>query len=321
MDETRAAPATQPAASGRNWRESVRLFLTGFAMGCADIVPGVSGGTIAFILGVYERLVGSIRVVTGTTLREMLHLRIAAAIRSAPLPFLVPLGLGILVAAFSLANVISWALREHPVYVWSFFFGLVGASIVVVTGRVRVWSPVGVGAFAVAALAAYLLVGLAPTTTPDTTIAMFLAGSIAICAMILPGISGSFILIVIGKYDQVLDAVVNRDVLALGVFMLGAAVGIALFSRLLGWLLARQHDLMVLTLAGLMLGSLRKVWPWKETLTTRINSHGEEVPLQEANILPAAFDETVVLALALAIGGAVLILLLDKLGSLNAESR
>jgi putative membrane protein len=288
-------------------------------MGCADIVPGVSGGTIAFILGVYERLVASIKTMTGPILRDVLRLRFHAALRAAPLAFLIPLGLGIVIAAFSLANLISWALKEHPVFVWSFFFGLVGASIAVVTARVRAWSPTGILAFALAAAAAYLIVGLTPTTTPDTEIAMFLAGAIAICAMILPGISGSFILIIIGKYDQVLDAVVARDVLTLGVFLLGAAVGIALFSRVLSWLLTRHHDLTVLVLAGLMLGSLRKVWPWKETLTTRVNSHGELVPLQEANVLPPVLDEKVLLALVLALVGAVLILYLNRLGGLNGE--
>lgn len=319
MKEARTLPAPETTAAARPWKESARLFLTGFAMGCADIVPGVSGGTIAFILGVYERLVASIKTMTGPILRDVLRLRLRSALRAAPIAFLLPLGLGIVIAAFSLANLLSWALKEHPVFVWSFFFGLVGASIAVVTARVKAWSPTGILAFAAAAAGAYLIVGLAPTTTPDTEVAMFFAGAIAICAMILPGISGSFILIIIGKYDQVLDAVVARDVLTLGVFLLGAAVGIALFARVLSWLLTRHHDLTVLVLAGLMLGSLRKVWPWKETLTTRVNSHGELVPLQEANVLPPVLDEKVLLALVLALVGAVLILYLNRLGGLNGE--
>jgi putative membrane protein len=321
MEETRIYPVTAAITGIRAWRQSVRLFFTGFAMGTADIVPGVSGGTIAFILGVYEQLVQSIKTLTGPVLREVLRGRILVAIRSAPIPFVVPLGFGIMVAAISLANLLSWLLQEHPVFVWAFFFGLVGASIAIVAQRVRVWKIGGLAAFGIAALLAYAIVGLAPTTTPETAPAIFIAGSIAICAMILPGISGSFILIILGKYDQILDAVVNRDVVTLGIFLLGAIVGLALFSRVLSWLFARHHDLVVLVLAGLMLGSLRKVWPWKETISTRINSHGVEVPVQEANMLPVVLDASVALAVALAFLGAAVILYLNRLGTLSSRSR
>jgi putative membrane protein len=315
-------PTSRVAFRGiRASRETLRLFFTGFAMGTADIVPGVSGGTIAFILGIYDRLVASIKQMTGSTVRDVLRGRFRVALTTAPLPFILPLLIGIGVAAFSLANLLSWLLREHPLYVWAFFFGLVAASITVVTGRVRIWTLQGVAAFAVAAIGAYVLLGIAPVTTPETPLAVFVAGSIAICAMILPGISGSFILIILGKYDQILEAVTQRDVLTLGIFFLGALAGIALFSRLLSWLMAKQHDLMVLVLAGLMLGSLRKVWPWKETLSTRINRHGEEVPLQEANILPVTFDESLVVALLLALAGAAIILYLNRLGTLSSQSR
>jgi putative membrane protein len=321
VEEARLTPSRVAFRGIRASRETLRLFFTGFAMGTADIVPGVSGGTIAFILGIYDRLVASIKQMTGSTVRDVLRGRFRVALTTAPLPFILPLLIGIGVAAFSLANLLSWLLREHPLYVWAFFFGLVAASITVVTGRVRIWTLQGVAAFAVAAIGAYVLLGIAPVTTPETPLAVFVAGSIAICAMILPGISGSFILIILGKYDQILEAVTQRDVLTLGIFFLGALAGIALFSRLLSWLLAKQHDLMVLVLAGLMLGSLRKVWPWKETLSTRINRHGEEVPLQEANILPVTFDESLVVALLLAFAGAAIILYLNRLGTLSSQSR
>jgi putative membrane protein len=281
-------------------------------MGTADIVPGVSGGTIAFILGVYEQLVASIKTFTGSVLREALLGRFRKAIALAPIAFMLPIGIGIVTAAASLANLLSWLLSEHPVFVWAFFFGLVGASIFIVGARVRSWSPKGFVAFFMAAGAAYFIVGLAPTTTPETAPAFFISGAIAICAMILPGVSGSFLLIILGKYDQILDAVVQRDVVTLGIFFLGALAGIALFSRLLTWLFVRHHDLVILVLTGLMLGSLRKVWPWKETLTTRINSHGSEVPVQEANILPVALDETIA-AVLLAVLGASLIVVINRI--------
>lgn len=307
------SPSEVRSRSERWWIKRAQLFFSGFAMGAADVVPGVSGGTIAFILGIYEELIASIKTFTGEVLGLVLKLRLAEAIRIAPFPFIIPLLLGILIAVVSLANLVSWLLDEHPVHLWAFFFGLVGASILVVGRRVRSWSLPGVGCFLLAAGGAYLLVGVAPAETPDTPIWFFASGAIAICAMILPGISGSFILILLGKYDQVLDAVVDRDVLTIGIFLVGAVAGIALFSRVLSWLFTRYHDLMMLALAGLMLGSLRKVWPWKETISTRIDRHGMEVAAQEANILPDALDGSLALAVLLCVIGAALVLVLGRL--------
>lgn len=294
-------------------KRMLHLFFTGFAMGSADIVPGVSGGTIAFIFGIYKDLVNSIKHVSGETLALLLKGQVRQAIAGVPFAFLVPLVLGIGAAVITLANLLSRLLEDHPVYVWSFFFGLVLASVLVVRKRVTHWTPPKIALLLAAALGAYVLVGAVPVETPETALAFFLSGSIAIVAMILPGVSGSFILVLLGKYEQVLAAVTDRDILTLLLIIAGAAIGLALFSRILSWLFAKHHDLAIAVLTGFMLGSLRKIWPWKEVMSTRINRHGDEVPLHEVNILPPAWDETVLLAVFLAGLAIALILYLESL--------
>jgi putative membrane protein len=300
-------------AGQRSRWESARLLLTGLGMGSADVVPGVSGGTIALISGIYEELVRGIRTVTGPVLQHLLRGRIREAVRETPLPFFVPLGIGMLAAIFTLANLLSWLLDNHPLYLWAFFFGLVGASVAVVGRRVKRWTLVGVGLMAVVAAGAFVLMGLTPTTTPDALPLFFVSGAIAICAMILPGISGAFLLIIMGKYQQMLDAVVDRDVLTLGVFVLGALLGIALFSRLLSWLFLRYHDLVLFVLAGLMLGSMRRLWPWKEAEAGGSDLPRWEAAMYEANVWPGPIDETVALAAGLMAVGAGLVLFIDRL--------
>lgn len=291
----------------------LHLFFTGFVMGSADIVPGVSGGTIAFIFGIYKELINSIKKVSGEALTLVLKGQIRQAIASIPFAFLAPLVFGIGAAVITLANVLSRLLEDHPVYVWSFFFGLVLASVLVVRKRVSRWTPEKIALLLAAALAAYLIVGAVPVETPKTALAFFLSGSIAIVAMILPGISGSFILVLLGKYEQVLAAVTERDVFTLLLVIAGAAIGLALFSRVLSWLFAHHHDFAIAVLTGFMLGSLRKIWPWKEVVSTRVNSEGVEVPVQEVNTLPPVWDQTVLLAVFLAALAFIIILYLEGL--------
>lgn len=295
-----------------NGKRYIRLFTTGVAMGTADLIPGVSGGTIAFLSGIYEELLYSIKTVSGEFLRLLLKGKLRQAIGVVPFRFLVPLGIGMLGAVFTLAGLLSYLLDNHPIFIWAFFFGLVLASTWVVLKRVVKWDVSDMVAFAVSTVITYFVVGLIPVETPDNLPFFFLSGMIAICAMILPGISGSFILLLIGKYQQVLAAVTGRDFLTLGVFGAGCVLGLALFSRVLSWLFRKHHDLAIAILAGLMLGSVRKLWPWKETVLTRINSHGVEVPLVEENIMPPVLDGTVLFALLLAIVGAALVLLMDR---------
>ncbi len=290
----------------------LRLFITGFSMGSADLVPGVSGGTMALIFGIYEELIHSIKIVSGKAVKLVLQGKIKDGLSAVPWRFLVPVGLGILVAVFSLANLISYLLTNHPVFIWSFFFGLVAASVWVVGGRVGHWNVRTYVALLVGAAGTYLLVGAVPVETPATLPAFFVAGMIAIMAMIMPGVSGSFLLVLIGKYAQVLELVTTRDVFTLGVFMLGAVAGLALFSRLLSYMFVHYHHTMMAFLTGVLLGSLRKVWPWKETIESELDLHGNEVILVEANRLPAAVNGELALAVALAVIAVVLIVSLSR---------
>jgi putative membrane protein len=288
----------------------VRLFVTGIGMGSADIVPGVSGGTIAFIAGIYEELVHSIRTVTGDVVRLLARGRVAEAVGRVPFPFLLPLGVGLLTAIVTLANLISWALDRHPAQLWAFFFGLVLASVVMVSRRVSAWHPRLVAGFGAATVGAFFVVGAQPFDLPDARIFLVVSGAIASMAMILPGISGSFILIILGEYDRILDAVTERDVVTLGIFLVGVVLGLALFARVLTWLFAHYHDIVVAVLAGFMLGSLRRVWPWKESVGEGADGHAEELA---GNVLPPVIDGSVAVAAVMFVIGVTMIIALDRL--------
>jgi putative membrane protein len=243
-------------------KQALRLYVTGFTMGTADLIPGVSGGTVAFVSGIYEELLTTIKTVTGTTLKLLLRLQIREAIRSVPWRFALPLGLGLASALFSLAQALTYLLANHPTLLWAFFFGLVGASTYVVAKRVVKWDWQDYIAFILAAIGAYVLVGEGTVHIGHSPLITFISGAIAICAMILPGISGSFILVLLGQYHYVLQSVVERDLPTLALFTLGTLVGISIFSRFLSWLFKKHHDISVAALSGFMLGSLRKIWPF-----------------------------------------------------------
>lgn len=273
------------------------LSVKGFCMGAANVIPGVSGGTMALILGIYEELINAIRSVNFHVLRLIGSLKMREALLSISWPFLLPVGLGILVATVSLAKALSWLLDSYPVMVWSFFFGLILSSVFTVSRVVQQW---GIHTFIATGLGtggAFFLFGLVPTATPNALWFIFLSGVLAICAMILPGISGAYILVLLGKYHYILEAINNKDLETLLIMIIGALVGLLSFVRAIAWLLRRYHDLTMAILIGLMLGSLRKIWPWKETLTTFFDSHGREVTALQINILPASFNSEVVLAL------------------------
>jgi putative membrane protein len=274
----------------------------GFAMGAADVVPGVSGGTMAFILGIYDELIEAIHAVNADFVRRLFTFQWRAAFDNFPWKFLLSLGLGILTAIVALASALHWALENHPVYIWAFFFGLILASIAAVRRRVRRWSLVNIVAAVAAAGGAFVLVGLSPAETPHTPLLLFLSGAVAICAMILPGISGAFILVLLGKYAYVLSAVKHFDILTVALVGLGAVTGLLAFVRLLRWMLHRNHDLVVAILTGFMAGSLRKVWPWKT-----VESAGEVI-VRETNFIPSALGVEEMLAVVLMVFGIGLVL-------------
>jgi putative membrane protein len=297
-----------------NTRKGIRDYLwvaaRGFAMGAADVVPGVSGGTMAFILGIYEELIHAIHSVDLAFFRRLFSLRLREAFASVPWQFVLALGIGILAAIMTLASALSHALHTYPVLVWAFFFGLVLASVVVVRKRVSRWTPAVLMVAALAAVGSYFLVGMVPVETPEEPWFLFLSGALAITAMILPGISGAFILVLLGKYHYVLNAVVTGDVLTLLIVVAGAVVGLVTFARILRWLFKNHHDITVAALTGLILGALRKVWPWKDTSG-----------VQELNIFPPAFDAEFFSAVLLMLFGFALVVLLDYLALKEAASR
>lgn len=304
----------------RKFIEYIVISLKGMAMGAADVVPGVSGGTIAFISGIYEELLTSISSINFSTLKLFKTGGVKAVWKAINGSFLLALGIGIFTSIVSLAKLISWLLENKPIMVWSFFFGLVLASILYIGKQITRWSALTVILFILGALIAFYITTLEPLISENSSpLFMFLAGALAICAMILPGISGSFILVLLGAYKPVLDAIHNRDFKIIAVLGTGAVIGLLSFSKVLKWLFSHYKNFTLAVLTGFILGSLNKIWPWKEVLTWRINSHGEKVPFNEQSISPFSYDgdPQLMSAIALAIVGFAVIILLEKLANLS----
>lgn len=272
-------------------RNYLLLILRGCAMGAADVVPGVSGGTIAFITGIYEELIDSIKGIDLQAVKLLLKLKFADFWKKVNGSFLLSVVLGIAISIFSLAKLMTWLLEHHPIYIWSFFFGLIIASSVLVAKEIKQWNIFTIISLIAGVCAAYTITVMTPAETPNTWWFIILSGAIAICAMILPGISGAFILLLLGKYSYILGAVSSLNIGVILLFIVGAIAGIISFSHLLSWLLKNYHTLTVSLLTGFMVGSLNKVWPWKETIQTYIDSHGVEKALVETNISPLRFGE------------------------------
>ena len=299
-------------------------------MGAADIVPGVSGGTMAFILGIYEELIFSIRTLGRRDfLQALVRLRLKDAFAQLNWRFLLALAAGIALAVLTLARGLGWLLEHYSVSVWSFFFGLVLASVLAVSRRVERWSPELWAALGAGAVGAYIFVGLVPLQTPEVWWFLVASGAMASCALILPGISGAFVLLLLGKYQFVLSAIKNLDIFRLFFVAAGAAVGLISFAQVLGWLFRRFHDVMIAVLTGLMLGSLRKVWPWKEDVDWLrdaagafvLDSHGSRKVIEQATVFPdlssGAEAGQLIAAVLLALSGFAVVVVLDRLGSKN----
>lgn len=269
---------------------SLGIFFRGLLMGAADIVPGVSGGTIAFITGIYDTLLASIRAVDLEFIRKVIQLDIAGAWQKINGGFLLALVLGIATSVLSLARIISWLLEHHPVPLWAFFFGLILASALVLLREVKHWTVLLLVSLFVG-VAVALLIAVSPAMQLGMGLAgVFLAGFLSICAMILPGISGSFILVLLGMYSTVLLAIKTFDLLFIGVFACGAVAGLMCFSRLLHWLLQRYHQATMALLTGFLFGSLAIVWPWKRVLSWVEGSHGQLKPVQQMPVTPVQFE-------------------------------
>ncbi|ESP94894.1 MULTISPECIES: DUF368 domain-containing protein [Pseudoalteromonas] len=300
-------------------RDYIWLFFKGAGMGAADVVPGVSGGTIAFITGIYARLLAAIKNVNVAALQMVLKGKIKDAWAHVDGNFLLAVFGGLFTSALSLAKIITYLLDNHQQLVWSFFFGLIIASFVYIAKQVERWQLKHIASCVVGALIALVITSLSPAEAQAQPWFYFVAGSIAICAMILPGISGSFILLLLGMYGHVLNAVNDRDFALVGLFLIGCVCGLMMFSRFLSWLLARFEQVTFALLSGFLIGSLNMLWPWKKVVTTYVNSSGVEKPLMQKNISPMEFtqvtgqDAQLLLCSVLAVVGLMLILALDKL--------
>lgn len=320
----------------RRLLDYVIITFKGIAMGAADVVPGVSGGTIAFISGIYEELIESIDKVNFGVFKIWKQNGFKAAWTSINGTFLLALFSGIAISILSLAKLIKWLLHNQPILLWAFFFGLVLASIFYIAKQIKTWSVKIIVAIIATSILSFFITLAEPFASPESPFYLLFCGFIAIIAMILPGVSGAFILLILGAYQTAIDTINNlRDGLAQGnmelfkdaflkfvLLGIGAVIGLKVFSKALNWMFKHQKNLTLAILTGFMIGSLNKIWPWKKILKTRINSEGEEVTLLDKSILPSAYDgdSQLLLAIALVIVGFVTILALEYFGRQKNEA-
>lgn len=301
----------------RRFIDYLIISLKGVAMGAADAVPGVSGGTIAFISGIYEELISTISNINLSLFKTLFQKGIVQFWKDLNGNFLVALLTGIVVSFVSFMKLAKYLLEHHPILIWSFFFGLIIASIYFVGKQITKWNIATIIALGIGAVLAYFISTLPSMENSDNEYFLFIAGAIAICAMILPGISGSFILIILGSYKTLSDAIHDVDIKKIILFITGAIIGLLSFSHVLKWLFKHYHNITLALLTGFIFGSLNKVWPWKETLSWYTNSKGAELPLIQQSISPLNFngDNHLIPSIVLMILGFLTILTLEKIGS------
>lgn len=277
----------------REFKDYLLLYAKGISMGAADVIPGVSGGTIAFISGIYEELIDSIKSINRDALKLLFRVEIKEFWKSINGTFLLIVLAGIVTSLLSLSRLMTYLLEYHPIQIWSFFFGLIMVSSPLILRDIKKWNLFTSLSFLAGIAIAYAITILSPTQTPTNLPFIFLCGSLAICAMILPGISGAFILLLIGKYEYMINALINFDIPVIIVFVTGCFLGLLGFSRFLSWILTHYRFPTLALLAGFMIGSLNKVWPWKEVITFRLNHEGQQVSALDRSILPGFyFDKT-----------------------------
>lgn len=302
----------------RKIKDYFLISIKGMGMGAADVVPGVSGGTIAFITGIYEELINSLKSINGSAVKLLFQFKLKEFWTAVNGNFLAALIFGIFVSFLSLAKLIKHLLEQQPILIWSFFFGLIVASAIVIAKKITEWKLRTIIALLLGVGIAYMITVVTPAETPTSYWFLFLSGALAICAMILPGISGAFILLLLGKYEYILNALSSFKLDVIAVVGAGAIVGLLSFSNLLSWLLKKYHNMTIGLLSGFMIGSLNKVWPWKQTISTFVDRHGVEKPLGQENILPNTFetifeqDSQLLFGILLAIAGFLLIWIMEK---------
>ena len=309
----------------RSWLNFLTLWVKGMMMGAADAVPGVSGGTVAFMTGIYQELIYSLNQCGPKALSVLINNGIKDAWRHINGPFLVTLLGGILFSLLTLSSLVLFLLETYPELLWSFFFGLIVAAIWSLIRHIEQWKATTVIAFVIGAVSAYLITSLTPSSIEPSYLYVFLSGMIAICAMILPGISGSFILLLLGMYSHILMAIKNLELMVLSIFATGCVIGLLSFSRILNWMFSVHKITTLALLGGFMLGSLNKVWPWKHTLESTFNRHGKEIPLIQENILPDTFEaisgQPALLgySISLMFLGIIIVMVLEKVATKSAK--
>lgn len=302
----------------RTFKEYVVISLKGVSMGAADVVPGVSGGTIAFISGIYEELLNSISSFNFSLIKSLKDEGVKYVWEKVNGNFLLALFLGVFISILSLAKLIESLLINYPILIWSFFFGLVLASIIYIGKQIKKWDVSTFFLLISGMILAYYITTLNPMVSENSSPwFLFLAGMIAVSAMILPGISGSFILVLLGAYKPILNALNTKDFFTIVVFLMGAVIGLLSFSRILKWLFSTYKNYTLALLTGFIIGSLNKIWPWKETISWRTNSKGIEVPFNQISKSPYSFegDPQLISAIIIATVGFMLIFILEKLAA------
>jgi putative membrane protein len=315
----------------RGFKDYLVITFKGISMGAADVIPGVSGGTIAFISGIYEELIKSIDNIGIDVFKVWKKSGFKAAWTSINGNFLLALFSGIAISILSLAKLIKWLLVNEPILLWSFFFGLVLSSILFIAKQIEHWNVKTISAILLTSLLSYFITLAEPFASPDSSLYLMFCGFIAIIAMILPGVSGAFILLILGAYQTAIDTINNlvegfvkgnfelfKDAFINFILLaIGALIGLKVFSKILNWMFENKKNITLAILTGFMIGSLNKIWPWKRTLTWRINSHDEKVPFLEKSISPFSFEgnNQILIALTLMVIGFLTIFILEKLGS------
>ena len=301
----------------RQFLDYLVISLKGIAMGAADAIPGVSGGTIAFISGIYEELVATISNVNIALFKTLFKEGIASFWKQLNGNFLAALFIGIIISFVAFMRLAKFLLEEHPVLIWSFFFGLIVASIYFVGKQISKWNIGSIASLIIGAIIAYYITTIPSLANNENPWFLVFAGAIAICAMILPGISGAFILVILGAYKSLSDAIHDYDFKKIALFLIGAIIGILAFSKVLKWLFKHYHNVTLALLTGFIIGSLNKIWPWKKVLSYYTNTKGDQIALIEESISPFSYehDPQLWFALGLMLIGFFTIIILEKLGN------
>ena len=305
----------------RTLKQYVGITARGMLMGAADAVPGVSGGTIAFMTGIYEELIYSLKQCGPSAIKMLFSQGLIATWHFINGNFLVALFGGVLLSLLSISRLVIFLLDNYPNLLWAFFFGLILAGVWSVLRHIEKWSLSVVAFFVIGVISAYWITTISPTVIESSPVIVFLSGMIAICAMILPGISGSFILLLLGMYGPMMLAIKELQFLTLSYFAAGCIIGLLSFSHVLSWMFKHHKTITLALLGGFMLGSLNKVWPWKLTLETVVDRHGKVIPLLQENVLPHSYEAStqqsayLVYSLLLMMAGIIMVILLERLGN------